>query len=68
MLGDTAKRHSIDDVRSDLVSLVEDEAWDGAADIQRQENGRKVTVRDTSGRVVPPADIAPLAKRYEVRV
>jgi hypothetical protein len=57
---DSAQRHSVDEgVRDDLLV-----GWD--SDEERQQGGSgkgKAPVRDTSGRVVPPADIAPTKAR-----
>lgn len=66
MLGDTdssQQRHSFDDGRQNFP--VDDE-WDSAEDRRRGSNGKgkgKAPVRDSSGRVVPPAERAPLARR-----
>ncbi|KAG9248023.1 PPPDE putative peptidase domain-containing protein [Calycina marina] len=58
MLIDTDRRHSMDDSRSVLVSLPEDEEILG--EDARQIERPKKPVRDTSGRIVHPADIAPV--------
>ncbi|EHL01491.1 putative UPF0326 protein hag1 [Glarea lozoyensis 74030] len=66
MLGDTDTSHarySFDDGRPDLT---DDDEWDSEEERRNGGNGKgkgKAPVRDTSGRVVPPADRAPTAKK-----
>jgi hypothetical protein len=61
MLSDTDtshQRHSFDVSEGDAFS--EDEDWDSEEERQMGGNGKgKAPIRDTSGRVVPPADRAP---------
>jgi len=64
MLNQSGRRHSVDDSRNGLASLPEGESWD--VEIDRHSAGKmngKGLIRDTSGRIVPPADIAPLPTR-----
>jgi hypothetical protein len=60
MLSQASQRHSVDEgTRDDLL----DEPYDSEQDRRRGGSGKgKAPVRDTSGRVVPPADRAPLTK------
>jgi hypothetical protein len=66
MLDDTDtshQRHSFDDGRDD--NLTDDDEWDSEEDRRQGRNGKgkgKAPVRDTSGRIVPPAERAPTAK------
>ena len=64
MLNQNGRRHSVDDSRSDLASLPEGESWEIETERRPTGNAKgKGPVRDTSGRVVPPADIAPVPIR-----
>ncbi|KAH8592407.1 putative UPF0326 protein hag1 [Bisporella sp. PMI_857] len=65
MLRETSRRHSIDDApRDDLASLAENDEWDSETERRQGGSGKgKAPVRDTSGRIVPPADRAPIARR-----
>ena len=54
------QRHSTDDGRADLP---DEEDWDSEEERRRGGSGKgKAPVRDTSGRVVPPAERAPTAR------
>ena len=64
MLGDTdtSQRHSIDDGREDIT----DDDWTSEEDRKQSRSPKgkgkgKALTRDTSGRVVPPAERAPKA-------
>jgi hypothetical protein len=63
MLGDTDtshQRHSFNDGR--VIDLTDDE-WDSEEERRQGGSGKgKAPVRDTSGRVVPPAERAPTAR------
>ena len=70
MLGDTDsslrnERHSMDDgMRAEfLASEGQNEHWDSEEERQAGKGKGKAPIRDTSGRVVPPAERAPIAKR-----
>jgi hypothetical protein len=57
------ERHSFDDGRRDGY-YTDDEEWDSEEERQHGGSGKgKAPIRDTSGRVVPPADRAPLARK-----
>ena len=60
MLSEASQRHSVDEgTRDDLL----DDPYDSEQDRRRGGSGKgKAPVRDTSGRLVPPADRAPLTK------
>jgi len=59
MLNETSQRHSVDEgTRDDLL-----DTWDSEDERRQGGSGKgKAPVRDTQGRVVPPADRAPLTK------
>lgn len=63
MLSDTdtsLARHSYDDGRADYT---DDDEYDSEEERQRGRKGKgKKAIRDSSGRVVPPADRAPIAR------
>jgi len=58
-------RHSFDDVirPEDLDNLTDDDEWDSEEERRIGGSGKgKAVVRDTSGRVVPAAETAPLPR------
>lgn len=65
MLGDTDtshQKHSFDDGRDNVT---DDDEWDSDEDRRHGRSGKgkgKAPTRDSSGRVVPPSERAPIAK------
>ncbi|KAG9229686.1 putative UPF0326 protein hag1 [Amylocarpus encephaloides] len=63
MLGDTDTSHARYSFDNDQADFTDDDEWDSDAERRRDGNGKgKGPIRDTSGRVVPPADRAPTGK------
>jgi deubiquitinase DESI2 len=64
MLGDRSnRRHSIEDSRTG-DEIADEEEWNSEEERQHGGSGKgKAPLRDTSGRVVPASEVAPLPKR-----
>ncbi|TAQ86250.1 hypothetical protein B7494_g5418 [Chlorociboria aeruginascens] len=59
------QRHSVDDGRTWDDDVTDDDEWNSEEERRRGGSGKgkgKAAVRDTSGRVVPPAERAPVVK------